>query len=160
MVQHRRAQLVQSRERQLDFRLNTHGPLEAALRHQLAREVVEQGRLSDSSFALHDQHLADPIEDAGNERAEGRTLWFPPAQLRGHRAPRRGERRQPRRQLAHLVIKPPREAVVRMSPYDNFPDRRPTALLRWETRVHSTIANADQLGIGSRKELKVTLLNA
>ena len=54
MIQHRRAQLMQSRERQLHFRLHSHGPRYQAPRGP-AGEVIQQGGLAHAGLTAHHQ---------------------------------------------------------------------------------------------------------
>jgi hypothetical protein len=67
LPQHRRAQLMQGRERQLQLGLDT-GDLSDLAARCLAGAVLQQGSLSDPRFSTEDQHRALALVD-GLERA-------------------------------------------------------------------------------------------
>ncbi len=67
----RRTKLIHPGERELHLRLDGGGPQHPALRlRRPGGQVVQQGRLADTRFAVHDQGAALPGEDRGHQIVE------------------------------------------------------------------------------------------
>jgi hypothetical protein len=96
-IEHRPAQLVQPRERELHLRVDSGGPRDAQIRRRF-EHVLEKRRLPDPGIAAHDQHTARPGPHGVEHTIECRTLAASPpqngsvARVRsvGHRGPRIG----------------------------------------------------------------------
>jgi hypothetical protein len=94
-VEHGRAQLVQSRERQLHLRLHARRPRNAAPR-RLPGDVVEQRRLAHAGFAAQDEHTTLARPHSRHQAIEQLALAAPAAQLRAGIAARHIHRRSVR----------------------------------------------------------------
>ena len=92
-VEHRRAQLVQARERELHLRLHPDGPGDRQA-GGCPGQVIEQRGLADPRLAAHDQRPADPYADVREQLLEEGTFvgTAQEAQTRsGHRGGRLAE---------------------------------------------------------------------
>ena len=90
-IQHRRAQLLQGRERELHLPLDTGGPRDPETRRRLDR-VFQQRRLTDPRLASHNQRTALPTARRLEQPVEHLALAAPAEQLlsrppRDHAAP-------------------------------------------------------------------------
>ena len=81
-AEHRRAQLMQARERQLSLRLHARRARDLALQF-LSGDVLKQRRLAHPGLAAHDQDPALSLANGVHESAEHAQLIPPPGKLRG-----------------------------------------------------------------------------
>jgi hypothetical protein len=80
-VEERGTQLLSRRERELHLRFDPGRPGDPKLARSLDR-ILEERRLADARFAMHDQHAAAPAAHAVQQPVEHLALAFPAEQLR------------------------------------------------------------------------------
>ncbi len=79
MTEHRNAQLLQARERQLHLRLDAGRTYHSHTGHRTER-IVQQGRLPDAGLAVHDDRGAVSLAHLVQQLVQERTLAFAPKQ--------------------------------------------------------------------------------